>query len=243
MKICALSDTHGYDFTIPKCDVFCHCGDWSPLRIQDDFIAMQTWLEDFIMKLCSLPCKHVIIIAGNHDLCMESVTYRNFFSDTQMKLGMYSTEINQETGISETKTKVIYLNRDSVILNGIKFWGSPVTKQICRSHKYWAFETNTPTYDIPSDADVVLTHQPPTCNGLGNTYWKQSEPSKRLGCKALTEALTASNAKLFLCGHIHTGNHAISTLKNDVGTKACNVSMLDENYDITYPPMLIDLDR
>ena len=48
MKICATSDTHGHPFEIPACDVFCHCGDWSPLDIQDDFVRMQEWLECFI---------------------------------------------------------------------------------------------------------------------------------------------------------------------------------------------------
>ena len=31
IQLCALSDTHGFDFGIPPCDIFCHCGDWSPL--------------------------------------------------------------------------------------------------------------------------------------------------------------------------------------------------------------------
>ena len=55
MKICATSDTHGHPFEIPECDVFCHCGDWSPLDIQDDFVRMQDWLEEFLKHLCGLP--------------------------------------------------------------------------------------------------------------------------------------------------------------------------------------------
>ena len=44
-----------------------------------------------------------------------------------------------------------------------------------------------------------------------------------------------SHAKLLLCGHIHTGNHNLTTLNNVAKTKACNVSMLDEQYEVHYP--------
>lgn len=89
--------------------------------------------------------------------------------------------------------------------------------------------------DIHDDADILLTHQPPSCNGLGNTYWKQSVHSKRLGSDKLKETVWNSNAKLLLCGHIHTGNHKLTTLNNVAKTKACNVSMLDEQYEVRYP--------
>ena len=44
-----------------------------------------------------------------------------------------------------------------------------------------------------------------------------------------------SHAKLLLCGHIHTGNHNLTTLNSVAKTKACNVSMLDEQYKVRYP--------
>lgn len=180
-----------------------------------------------------LPCKHVVLIAGNHDLCMESMMLCHAFKDMQYHLGLTTTVI--ENGYPKHISKVHYLNRDSIILDGVKFWGSPVTRQVNRHTKRWAFETNSPTYEIPDDADILLTHQPPSCNGLGNTYWKQLAPSKRFGSDKLKEAVWSSNAKLLLCGHIHTGNHKLTTLNNVAKTKACNVSMLDEQYEIRYP--------
>ena len=75
-----------------------------------------------------------------------------------------------ENGYPKHIVKVHYLNRDSIILDGVKFWGSPVTRQVNRHTKWWAFETNSPTYEVPDDADILLMHQPPSCNGLGNTY-------------------------------------------------------------------------
>lgn len=242
MKICALSDTHGYDFTIPSCDVFCHCGDWSPLEIQNDFVSMASWMETFITHLCNLPCRHVVIIAGNHDLIMDSIMGKCLFEDIQYRLGLTKTYIGED-GMPKTEMKVHYLNRESITLEGITFWGSPVTKQINRYRKYWAFETNTPEYDIPEDTDVILTHQPSDYKGLGNTYWRMPEPSKRLGVKALTDAVLKTKAKMHFCGHIHTGNHNPVVYMNEAQTVGCNVSMLDENYDVAFELGQFDLKR
>ena len=237
--ICGISDTHGHEFSIDPCDILCHCGDWSPLEIQNDFCAMLKWMEKFITHLCELPCSHVVIIAGNHDRIMDSILGNGIFEDVQYRLGLTSTFIGDD-GIPVTRAKVHYLDRESIVLDGLKFWGSPVTKQVNRYCKYWAFETNNPQYDIPPDADVVLTHQPSDYKGLGNTNWHCMEPSKRLGSPSLTEAVTGSNAVLHLCGHIHTGNHECVTYSNYI-TRGYNVSMLDEGYEKHYEPLYIRL--
>ena len=242
LKICATSDTHGNPIIIPECDFFCHCGDWSPLYLQDNFVRMQSWLDAFIIDLCHLPCKYVVIIAGNHDLIMDSMLGHDIFMTTQYRLGL-TRQVLDSYGTPVHECKVRYLDRTSVTLDGVTFWGSPVTKQINRWEKRWAFETNTPAYDIHSNADVVLTHQPSDYKGLGNTYWRMSEPSKRFGQRCLTEAINGSNAKLHLCGHIHTGNHSPVVYPNKVQTIGCNVSMLDEQYEPVYPVKSFILSR
>ena len=82
---------------------------------------MQEWLECFIKHLCGLPCKNVVIISGNHDMCMESVMLCHAFKDMQYHLGLTTTVI--ESGYPKHVVKVHYLNRDSIILDGVKFWG------------------------------------------------------------------------------------------------------------------------
>ena len=231
IRLCALSDTHGLEFTIPKCDIFCHCGDWSPLMYQSNFEAMYDWLDYFVNTLLHLPCKYVVIIAGNHDLIMESEMAKSVFDDIQERQGSVRKYKNEQ-GILKIDKKIHYLERSSVGLMGLNFWGSPVTQQVNRYRKYWAFETNKPSFEIPSDADIVLTHQPPELNGLGNVLWGIQEPSEPLGCKALTDAVMQTQAKYHFCGHIHTGNHEACRYPNR--TIGVNVSMLDEGYEAQY---------
>jgi hypothetical protein len=233
IRLCALSDTHGLDFTIPDCNIFCHCGDWSPLAYQSNFEAMVDWLDYFVDTLLHLPCRYVVIIAGNHDLIMESETARDVFDEIQSRQGAIR-KYRDEHGILRTDKKIHYLDRSSAELMGLKFWGSPVTQQVNRYRKYWAFETNRPSFDIPSDTDIILTHQPPEWKGLGNVLWGINDPSEPLGCKVLTDAVMQTQAIYHFCGHIHTGNHEVCRYPN--GTIGVNVSMLDEGYEARYEP-------
>ena len=202
---------------------------------------MYAWLESFIENLHSLPCRYVVIIAGNHDLVMEpdAPNPAGIFDEIQEHLGLISHYVD-ENGSKQSQKKIHYLNESSVELMGLKFWGSPITRQVNRCRKFWAFETNSPHYDIPPDTDIILTHQPSDFNGLGDVHWNSPFPSKPLGCKVLTEAVEMTRAKYHFCGHIHTGNHQASTYRNGI-TMGVNVSMLDEYYEPAYAPYLCTL--
>ena len=61
MRIGATSDLHGILPEIEPCELFFICG--MPLSVQLNMPASLEWLKtEFI------PCKHVIFIAGNHEL-------------------------------------------------------------------------------------------------------------------------------------------------------------------------------
>ena len=69
IKICAMSDLHGYLPEINACELVLICGDIVPLSAQGSSRytsrwykrAFKTWAE-------SLPCDKVIFIAGNHKI-------------------------------------------------------------------------------------------------------------------------------------------------------------------------------
>ena len=72
MKICAISDTHGYLPDIKPCDILLICGDISPLNYQRSIPLMNDWIDcEFTEWVKNLPCEKVVFIAGNHDLFLE----------------------------------------------------------------------------------------------------------------------------------------------------------------------------
>ena len=89
MKIIAISDLHGLLPKIDeKCDVLCICGDIIPLEIQTDIYKSKNWLKtDFIAWCNSIACKHILLIAGNHDLIFEQTLHHeimNIFLGTKI---------------------------------------------------------------------------------------------------------------------------------------------------------------
>ncbi len=106
MKIWHISDTHTYHglLKVPEgIDMVIHSGDATNPR--DPYASEQEMLN-FISWFGSLPIKHKIFVAGNHDLCIE----RNLI-----------------TKIDFMKNGIVYLENDYAEVEGIKIWGSPFT--------------------------------------------------------------------------------------------------------------------
>ena len=75
IKIWHISDTHTYHelLEIPKgIDMVIHSGDATNPR--DPYLS-EDQMQNFIRWFGSLPIKHKIFVAGNHDLCIEKKSY------------------------------------------------------------------------------------------------------------------------------------------------------------------------
>ena len=98
MKIVAISDTHGLhrSLEIPDGDVLIHAGDLTRHGTLDD-------VREFNDFLGTLPHPHKIVIAGNHDFCFES----------------------DREACEELLTNCIYRQDQEVVIDGVKFYGSP----------------------------------------------------------------------------------------------------------------------
>ena len=128
MKILHISDTHGKHQILkdlPNADVIVHTGD-----ITED--GTEEEVKNFIEWFCSLPYKHKIFIAGNHDVCL------------------YGANIE---GLPDN---VHYLCNDGITIDGIKFYGVPMFL-----HDDLDGNLPELFGRIPADTDVLLTHQPP----------------------------------------------------------------------------------
>jgi Icc-related predicted phosphoesterase len=189
MKIWHISDTHTYHglLKVPEgIDMVIHSGDATNPR--DPYASEQEMLN-FISWFGSLPIKHKVFVAGNHDLCIER---------------------NLVTKIDFMKNGIVYLENDYAEVEGIKIWGSPFTPTFGQG---WAFnKKRSALHDvwkhIPDDVDIVVVHGPP--KGILDLAYHQLNCIEFCGDEALRKRMYLLNPKLCLFGHIHNNEDIIN---------------------------------
>lgn len=189
MKCIAISDTHGMyrDIDVPDGDILIHAGDITRQGKINELYDFNDWLGE-------QPHRHKIVIAGNHDWCFE----------------------NQPNGSRGLITNAIYLQDESVIINGFKFYGSPWQPWFLD----WAFnlqrgeEISLKWALIPNDVDVLITHGP--VYGILDKV----TTGENVGCEELKKVIDLNPPKFHVCGHIHEG-YGTETLNGITFINAC----------------------
>lgn len=202
MKILHLSDTHGLHKnlrSLPKADVIVHSGDFT-------FAGSEEEAYDFMNWFCNLHYEHKVFIAGNHDMCMY---------------GAAPIE-----GLSQN---VHYLYNNSVVIDGMKFYGIPMFMEDCMDGKLDMF-----IHNIPDDVDILITHMLP--KGICDIadYGKGLE---HRGNATLAEHLKVLHSTCHLFGHEHDA-YGTATIGNVVFSNAC---VVDSRYNLINNPTLITL--
>lgn len=250
IKICAISDIHGALIDIPECDVLCICGDILPLDIQWDVMKSIAWLAGpFQDWLLEAPCKHIVMVWGNHDIVGEHLSTfgTNFDEGTSLKPskpleGWMQAEMLFQ---KDSKFKIHILQDESIQIMGIKFYGTPW----CPSLHRWAFYGDTDMLKkkfglIPFDTQVLLTHCPPRIGQQGIVLQQNNwNFLTNFGCQELQDAIVKNRLQLktpmyVFSGHIHSGNHEAEEFD---GVIYRNVSVKDENYNISYLPKVFTI--
>lgn len=204
IDILHLSDTHGQHKnlkSLPEADVIVHSGDFT-------FAGSEEEAYDFMNWFCNLPYKHKIFIAGNHDMCMYGADH-----------------------IDGLSRNVHYLYNNSVVIDGIKFYGIPMFMEDCMDGNLDVFINN-----IPDDTDVLITHMPPkgTCD-LAN-YGKGPE---HRGNATLAELLKKLHPTCHLFGHEHDA-YGKTIKENVIYSNAC---VVDSRYNLTNNPTIININH
>ena len=225
MKICAVSDLHGQLPIIEPCDLLLIAGDIIPLSLQTKYYKSLSWVfnrdSDFVRWINEIDCKEVVCVAGNHDFALET-----------------SQRYNCDKYFNKP---VKFLYNKEYEYNGIKIWGSPY----CKIFGNWAF--NTPNYlleemynEIPDNIDILLTHDAPDIGEIGVIHqgW---DKGTRCGNAVLKEAIKKKKPKYSISGHIHSGEHSLQTYDECPDTQFACVSILDENYQMSYKPLVFEI--
>lgn len=172
MRIVCISDTHGFHggLKVPEGDLLLHAGDLCKRGLLSELEETADWLR-------SLPHRHKVIIAGNHDFCLEE-------------------DPEQARPLLHGLT---YLKDESCQVEGLRIYGSPWQPWF---HD-WAFNLprGAPLREvwskIPDHTQILLTHGPPH-GVLDETY-----DGRRVGCEELSLRLEQVQPRLHVFGHIH----------------------------------------
>lgn len=212
MKIVCISDTHEMHHLVelPEGDILVHAGDFTGR-------GNHNAIENFARWLNQTKFKHIVVIAGNHDLSFQDSMWAADLLYT------YCPRIN-------------YLEDSGVTIGNLKFWGSPWQPEF---HN-WAF--NLPRgkaladkwAKIPEDTNVLITHGPPY--GIRDKVRAEFNPSsgEPLGCLDLyNKVITLPDLKLHVFGHIHDGYGQEG--------KYVNAAICDERYKPSNKPIVVEL--
>lgn len=188
-----ISDTHNTQPAVPDGDLLLHAGDLTNRGTFEELQSQLTWLK-------SLPHRHKVVIAGNHDRPLDP-DYVEMFPD----------RICEGEGTARTDLDwgdVIYLNNSSAHLefsNGRKLtvYGSPWTP-FCGTFAFQYPEVRTVWPDtVPPETDILLTHGPP----MGHL-------DEGNGCPQLLREIGRARPRLVVSGHIHSG-HGVEHVEYD----------------------------
>jgi Icc-related predicted phosphoesterase len=201
-RFVCISDTHNNFPKLPAGDVLVHAGD---LTNQGSFSELQktvAWLEK-----APFECK--LVVAGNHDITLDSSFYEEYGS-------RFHNQAPQDTveciNLLKRSSSITYLNHEAktIHLRGqdgpqtmFKVFGSPYSP----SRGLWAFgyapeDALALWKQVPLDSDVVITHTPP------KFHCDESPCRGSAGCEALRQALWRIRPRLVVCGHVHESRGA-----------------------------------
>ena len=170
-------------------------------------------LQDINAWLGELPHRHKVVIAGNHDFVFQQ----------------------EPEKARRLLTHAHYLENSGVTLEGLQFWGSPITPVM----ESMAFatprgEASRKVWDrIPESTDILITHGPPCGTGDQTQPWSQ-----HFGCLTLTAAVQRIQPVLHVFGHVH-GGYGQQT--NRAGTLFVNCAAQNHHRVLTNPPVVVTL--
>ncbi len=210
IDVVCISDTHGTRPLIPPGDLLLHAGDLTQWGTFAEIQAQLAWLS-------AQPHTHKVVIAGNHDLLLDS-DFRTQHPDRWHE-AIKAARSTEEEVVAEEKSEqdldwagVVYLRNTSTTLifwdRTLTIYGSPLTPQHGLSAHQHPKDQDVWSYAVPPNTDILLTHGPP---------WGHLDGFKKSGCPFLTREVVRSRPRLVVFGHIHVGYGSEERVFDTVG--------------------------
>jgi hypothetical protein len=200
IRVVCISDTHSQLYKpIPDGDLLIHAGDMTRTGTRQEIQEHIDWLD-------SLPHRHKVAIAGNHDTWLDPSSRKTL-----------SIEGGKKGGQLDWKS-VHYLQHGGLTLDfetsggkrAIKVYGAPQIPACGGADFAFQYERDQDAWTdtIPMGIDVLITHTPP------KYHLDLYHPS--MGCEFLLKEIHRVKPKLHVFGHIHSGSGRELVFWNDV---------------------------
>ena len=221
-RIVAISDTHQLheQVTLPAGDILVHCGDFTNRGTEGALKSFLTWFS-------SQPHEYKVFIPGNHEVGLDRGPGR------QKKLEIIKS-------FTDKDSKLVYLENSSAEVNGLKFYGSPVTPWFFD----WAWNVHrgmaiaSVWENIPDDTQVLLTHGPAyrILDLVDNTF---GGLAAHQGCQDLLDRINnLKELKLHAFGHLHLEGGKQVTVEGKV---FANAAICDDAYHTVHAPIVVEI--
>eukprot|EP00611_Tribonema_gayanum_P030457 TRINITY_DN848_c0_g1_i1.p1 TRINITY_DN848_c0_g1~~TRINITY_DN848_c0_g1_i1.p1 ORF type:complete len:318 (+),score=67.51 TRINITY_DN848_c0_g1_i1:155-1108(+) len=204
IRVVCMSDTHGKHWEmrdkIPDGDLFIHAGDFSfKMRAPH----AESVLQDFNAWLGSLPHRHKVVTAGNHEIALNDYTPQQ---------------------IQDRLSNCIYLQDSGAVVAGLAIYGTPWTSS-CNmgfSDTHAGLERRV-WPRIPRGLDILITHMPPwnlrdlaydpravdpaPCKVCAQVHRRHAH----WGSKGLRQRVEAVRPRVHIFGHVHNSHGCADT--------------------------------
>ena len=230
MIIDCIGCLHGARPKLEGGDLLIVTGDLTARDEPEQYLAFNEWLKNQNYK-------RKIVIAGNHDNCLQSgvtVFVNPLLANSYIPL--YGIDVN-------------YLCDSGTEFEGLKIWGSPWTKTFKRMNpncKAFTVETEKELAEkwalIPDDMDILITHSPPY--GILDGIPMEDGSLFHVGSKSLYGRLKyAIRPHLHVFSHIHEAYGQIEHFPtyNDKMMISINCSIMNKLYKPVNVPIRIIL--
>jgi Icc-related predicted phosphoesterase len=207
LTLVLLSDTHELrEVDVPDGHILIHAGDFTM------FSRSLSAVEGFNAWLGELKHRTKICVPGNHEFFLA----------------------NDPSRRSLLSNASILIN-ESIEVEGLKIWGSPVTPLANAAFGMSSAEDRRRLYaQIPEDTDVLVTHGPPY--GILDST---PESGFHSGCRELFDAVMRVKPTLHVFGHVH-GAYGIFQTDDTVFV---NAALIGRHGDLDKRPIALKIGR
>ncbi|MCJ1243171.1 hypothetical protein MMC30_000368 [Trapelia coarctata] len=186
IRLVCISDTHTQTLpSVSSGDILIHAGDLANTGTVSEIQSQVDWLA-------SLPHKHKIVVAGNHDSYFDPRSRPPSDSDKTIEWG-----------------NIHYLQHSSVVLKFrgqgeggagriLNIYGAPQIPACGGDEMAFQYKREEDAWSgtVPADTDVLVTHTPPR--------WHLDLP-RGMGCDFLLKELWRVRPRVHVFGHVHAG--------------------------------------